>query len=164
MIVKFPFTWGFHVYYIHYSFPNSSPHMWEFVFNLVFFFQMQYASCLTGGSFDEARMLQNIEACEWLANALRGLEVPHLDRSYANMRAVCILILLPFWSMLIANCYYLYNIALHFRFWWSLIVLWFIQSFSAIFRGKNLKWILFELICSNGVNCPGLYLKIFFNH
>ncbi|XP_073305591.1 exocyst complex component SEC3A-like [Primulina huaijiensis] len=48
----------------------------------------EYAACLTGGSFDEARMLQNIEACEWLANALCSLEVPKLDRSYANMRAV----------------------------------------------------------------------------
>ncbi|XP_050126702.1 exocyst complex component SEC3A [Malus sylvestris] len=48
----------------------------------------QYAACLTGGSFDEARMLQNIEACEWLAGALRSLEVPNLDPIYANMRAV----------------------------------------------------------------------------
>ncbi|PIN19113.1 Exocyst protein Sec3 [Handroanthus impetiginosus] len=48
----------------------------------------EYAASLTGGSFDEARMLQNIEACEWLANTLRSLEVPKLDRSYANMRAV----------------------------------------------------------------------------
>ncbi|GMY28516.1 exocyst complex component SEC3A, partial [Fagus crenata] len=48
----------------------------------------EYAKCLTGGSFDEARMLQNIEACEWLTGALRGLEVPNLDPSYANIRAV----------------------------------------------------------------------------
>ncbi|KAK6115414.1 hypothetical protein DH2020_007683 [Rehmannia glutinosa] len=48
----------------------------------------EYAACLTGGSFDEARMLQNIEACEWLANALRSLEVPKLDRTYANLRSV----------------------------------------------------------------------------
>ncbi|KAL2521032.1 Exocyst complex component SEC3A [Forsythia ovata] len=48
----------------------------------------EYATSLTGGSFDEARMLQNIEACEWLTNALRSLEVPNLDRGYANMRAV----------------------------------------------------------------------------
>ncbi|XP_024027764.1 exocyst complex component SEC3A [Morus notabilis] len=48
----------------------------------------EYAACLTGGSFDEARMIQNVEACEWLANALRGLEVPHLDPTYANIRAV----------------------------------------------------------------------------
>ncbi|KAH9692770.1 exocyst complex component SEC3A [Citrus sinensis] len=48
----------------------------------------EYAACLTGGSFDEARMLQNVEACEWLTGALRGLEVPNLDPIYANMRAV----------------------------------------------------------------------------
>lgn len=48
----------------------------------------EYAACLTGGSFDEARMLQNIEACEWLTNALRSLEVPSLDPCYADMRAV----------------------------------------------------------------------------
>ncbi|PSS19774.1 Exocyst complex component SEC3A like [Actinidia chinensis var. chinensis] len=48
----------------------------------------EYAACLTGGPFDEARMLQNIEACEWLTGALRGLEVPNLDSSYANLRAV----------------------------------------------------------------------------
>ena len=34
-------------------------------------------------------MLQNIEACEWLTGALRGLQVPNLDPIYANMRAVC---------------------------------------------------------------------------
>ncbi|KAI3807273.1 hypothetical protein L1987_23198 [Smallanthus sonchifolius] len=48
----------------------------------------EYAACLTGGSFDEARMLQNIEACEWLTGALHGLEPPHLDPSFANIRAV----------------------------------------------------------------------------
>ncbi|KAA8537681.1 hypothetical protein F0562_027329 [Nyssa sinensis] len=48
----------------------------------------EYAACLKGGSFDEARMLQNIEACEWLTGALRDLEVPNLDPSYANIRAV----------------------------------------------------------------------------
>ncbi|XP_031406363.1 exocyst complex component SEC3A-like [Punica granatum] len=48
----------------------------------------EYAACLTGGSFDEANMLKNIEACEWLTSALRGHEVPNLDPSYANMRAV----------------------------------------------------------------------------
>ncbi|KAK1427360.1 hypothetical protein QVD17_16043 [Tagetes erecta] len=48
----------------------------------------EYAACLTGGSFDEARMLQNIEACEWLTGALRGLESPNLDPSFANIRAV----------------------------------------------------------------------------
>lgn len=55
---------------------------------------LQYASCLTGGSFDEARMPQTVEACEWLTNALHGLEVPNLDPTYANMRAVCVLPLL----------------------------------------------------------------------
>ncbi|KAG9138597.1 hypothetical protein Leryth_012935 [Lithospermum erythrorhizon] len=48
----------------------------------------EYAASLSGGSFDEAHMLQNVEACEWLTNALRGLEAPNLDSSYANMRAV----------------------------------------------------------------------------
>ncbi|CAN8288598.1 unnamed protein product [Cochlearia groenlandica] len=48
----------------------------------------EYAASLTGGSFDEADMLQNIEACEWLVKALRGLEVPNLDPIYADMRAV----------------------------------------------------------------------------
>ncbi|KAJ4966816.1 hypothetical protein NE237_018665 [Protea cynaroides] len=48
----------------------------------------EYAACLTGGSFDEAHMHQNIDACEWLTGALCGLEVPNLDPSYANMRAV----------------------------------------------------------------------------
>ncbi|CAL9217977.1 unnamed protein product [Arabidopsis halleri] len=31
----------------------------------------EYAASLTGGSFDEADMLQNIEACDWLAKALK---------------------------------------------------------------------------------------------
>ncbi|CAN0922129.1 Exocyst complex component SEC3A [Linum grandiflorum] len=48
----------------------------------------EYAACLTGGTFDEDRMLQNIEACEWLTRALHGLEVPNLDPIYANMRAI----------------------------------------------------------------------------
>ncbi|KAJ8772804.1 hypothetical protein K2173_027981 [Erythroxylum novogranatense] len=48
----------------------------------------EHAACLTGGSFDDARMLQNIEACEWLTGALHGLEVPNIDPVYANMRAV----------------------------------------------------------------------------
>ncbi|XP_061370679.1 exocyst complex component SEC3A-like [Gastrolobium bilobum] len=48
----------------------------------------EYSACLTGESFDEARMLQNIEACEWLTGALRGLAVPNVDPTYANMRAV----------------------------------------------------------------------------
>ncbi|KAL2937981.1 Exocyst complex component SEC3A [Bienertia sinuspersici] len=48
----------------------------------------EYATCLTGGSFDESNMIKNIEACEWLTGALRGLEVPNLDTTFANMRAV----------------------------------------------------------------------------
>ncbi|KAL5715080.1 Exocyst complex component S3A [Ranunculus cassubicifolius] len=48
----------------------------------------EYAASLTGGSFDEARMIQNVEACEWLTGALRSLESPKLDPSYSNMRAV----------------------------------------------------------------------------
>ncbi|KAF5198843.1 Exocyst complex component sec3a [Thalictrum thalictroides] len=48
----------------------------------------EYAASLTGGSFDEARMLQNVEACEWLTNALQSLEAPKLDPSYAKMKAV----------------------------------------------------------------------------
>ena len=39
-------------------------------------------------------MLQNIEACEWLAGAVRGLEVPNLDPTFANIRAVSTLPLL----------------------------------------------------------------------
>ncbi|KAI8021977.1 Exocyst complex component SEC3A [Camellia lanceoleosa] len=45
-------------------------------------------ACLLRGSFDEARMLQNVEACEWLIGALHGLEVPNLDPSCSNMRNV----------------------------------------------------------------------------
>ncbi|CAA7393847.1 unnamed protein product [Spirodela intermedia] len=48
----------------------------------------EFAAFLTGGSFDEARMIKNVEACEWLTGAIRALEVPHLDPCYANMRAV----------------------------------------------------------------------------
>ncbi|KAF5468394.1 hypothetical protein F2P56_012546 [Juglans regia] len=48
----------------------------------------EYAASLTGGSFDESCMLQNIEACEWLTGALRGLEAPNFDPNYAKMRAV----------------------------------------------------------------------------
>ncbi|KAL8166054.1 hypothetical protein V2J09_007553 [Rumex salicifolius] len=49
---------------------------------------LEYAACLAGGSFDEANMIKNVEACEWLANAYRGLESPNLDPAYSNMRAV----------------------------------------------------------------------------
>ncbi|KAL8478310.1 hypothetical protein ACS0TY_030283 [Phlomoides rotata] len=48
----------------------------------------EYAACLIGGSFDEAHMFDNMESCEWLANALWRLEVPNLDRSFAKMRSV----------------------------------------------------------------------------
>ncbi|KAL2459101.1 Exocyst complex component SEC3A [Forsythia ovata] len=48
----------------------------------------EYAACLTGGSFDESHMHQNIDACEWLTEVLQSLEVPNIDRSYVNMRAV----------------------------------------------------------------------------
>ncbi|XP_021749462.1 exocyst complex component SEC3A [Chenopodium quinoa] len=48
----------------------------------------EYATCLTGGSFDESNMIKNIEACEWLSGAFRGLEVPNLDTTFANMRAI----------------------------------------------------------------------------
>ncbi|KAF1882510.1 hypothetical protein Lal_00002688 [Lupinus albus] len=47
----------------------------------------EYTASLTGGTFDEARMLQNVEACEWLTSALRGIEEPNLDPAYANMKA-----------------------------------------------------------------------------
>lgn len=36
-------------------------------------------------------MLKNVEACEWLAGAIRSIEVPNLDPSYTNMRAVSFL-------------------------------------------------------------------------
>ncbi|CAN6459902.1 unnamed protein product [Victoria cruziana] len=48
----------------------------------------EFAASLTSGSFDEECMLKNVEACEWLAGALRNLEVPILDICYANMKAV----------------------------------------------------------------------------
>ncbi|XP_027354856.1 exocyst complex component SEC3A-like [Abrus precatorius] len=48
----------------------------------------EYSACLTGDSFEDAPVLQNIEACEWLTTAMRGLEVPHIDPTYAKMRAV----------------------------------------------------------------------------
>ncbi|XP_022894379.1 exocyst complex component SEC3A-like [Olea europaea var. sylvestris] len=48
----------------------------------------EYAACLTGGSFDELHMHQNIDACEWLTEALQNLEVPSIERCYAYMRSV----------------------------------------------------------------------------
>ncbi|TYG95228.1 hypothetical protein ES288_A11G251400v1 [Gossypium darwinii] len=53
-----------------------------------FRFPSEYASCLTGSQFDEASLPQYVEACEWLTNALHGLEVPNLDSTFANIRAV----------------------------------------------------------------------------
>ncbi|EPS72266.1 hypothetical protein M569_02491 [Genlisea aurea] len=48
----------------------------------------EHAASLSDGSFDESCMLQNIEACEWLANAIRSLDVPKLEGCYTNMRSV----------------------------------------------------------------------------
>lgn len=62
-----------------------------YTWKVYFPFKLQYAACLTGGSFDELHMHQNIDACEWLTEALQNLEVPSIDRSYANMRSVCII-------------------------------------------------------------------------
>ncbi|OIV96344.1 hypothetical protein TanjilG_09771 [Lupinus angustifolius] len=47
----------------------------------------EYSACLTGDSFDEARMLQNVEAVEWLISAMRRLEM-NMDPTYAKMRGV----------------------------------------------------------------------------
>jgi hypothetical protein len=53
---------------------------------------------LTGESFDEAQMLQNIEACEWLIGALRNFEASNIDPTDAKMRAVCSLAYLLIWE------------------------------------------------------------------
>lgn len=63
---------------------------------VAFSFSVQFAASLTGGSFEEARMLKNVEACEWLTGAIRSLEVPNLDPCYVNMRAVSFLYVLLF--------------------------------------------------------------------
>ncbi|XP_047328351.1 exocyst complex component SEC3A-like isoform X2 [Impatiens glandulifera] len=47
----------------------------------------EYSACITGGSFDEVRIHQTLEACEWLCSALRGFEVPN-HSTYAKMRSV----------------------------------------------------------------------------
>ncbi|KAA3473576.1 exocyst complex component SEC3A-like [Gossypium australe] len=60
-----------------------------------FRFPSEYASCLTGSQFDEASVPQYVEACEWLTNALHGLEVPNLDSTFANIRAVWIPLSFP---------------------------------------------------------------------
>jgi len=49
---------------------------------------LEFVVLLTGGSFEESRMLKIIEASEWLIWAIRCLEVPNLDPSYVNMRIV----------------------------------------------------------------------------
>jgi hypothetical protein len=59
-----------------------TPNIW------FFYLMLQFAASLTGGSFEESRMLKNVEACEWLTGAIRSLEVPNLDPCYVNMRAV----------------------------------------------------------------------------
>lgn len=51
-------------------------------------FVWQYATVLQSGTFEDARMPQNLEACDWLASALRSLDAPFLDANYINMRAV----------------------------------------------------------------------------
>ncbi|GAB2265212.1 Exocyst complex component S3A [Dionaea muscipula] len=48
----------------------------------------EYATCLKAGSFDEANMCDDLEACEWLSSALSGLELSNMDSAFANMRAV----------------------------------------------------------------------------
>ncbi|XP_031406080.1 exocyst complex component SEC3A-like isoform X2 [Punica granatum] len=48
----------------------------------------EYVALLTGGSFGEAHMQQNYEACEWLLGALKGLEATKMDPAFAKMRAV----------------------------------------------------------------------------
>ncbi|XP_024635266.1 exocyst complex component SEC3A isoform X2 [Medicago truncatula] len=47
----------------------------------------EYSAFLTGDSFDEVQMLQNIEACEWLTGALRNFEASNIDPTYVKMRA-----------------------------------------------------------------------------
>ncbi|CAJ2643115.1 exocyst complex component SEC3A-like isoform X2 [Trifolium pratense] len=47
----------------------------------------EYSAFLTGDSFDEAQMLQNEEACEWLIGALRGFQASTIDPAYVKMRA-----------------------------------------------------------------------------
>nr|CAD1837291.1 unnamed protein product [Ananas comosus var. bracteatus] len=48
----------------------------------------EFEAALTGGSFDEANMIKNIEACEWLTSAIKNIEVPNLEPCYAKLRAV----------------------------------------------------------------------------
>lgn len=77
--------------------------------NIYLFFVLypiQFAASLTGGSFEESRMLKNVEACEWLTGAIRSLEVPNLDPCYVNMRAVSYLYLSRFLPQI-------YNLLVH---------------------------------------------------
>ncbi|PKA56641.1 Exocyst complex component SEC3A [Apostasia shenzhenica] len=48
----------------------------------------KFSALLTDGTFDERRMVENIEACEWLTRAMHLLQLPNLDPFYANMQAV----------------------------------------------------------------------------
>ncbi|KAI9113343.1 hypothetical protein K1719_015868 [Acacia pycnantha] len=48
----------------------------------------ELTASLTGGSFDEARVHQTVEACERLVDVLPRLQVPNIDPAFANMRAV----------------------------------------------------------------------------
>jgi hypothetical protein len=66
------------------------------LFIYICLYPIQFAASLTGGSFEESRMLKNVEACEWLTGAIRSLEVPNLDPCYVNMRAVSYLYLSRF--------------------------------------------------------------------
>jgi len=42
-----------------------------------------------------------MEACEWLTTAMRGLEVPNIDPTYAKMRAVWFALLFKLLSKLL---------------------------------------------------------------
>ncbi|KAK4768707.1 hypothetical protein SAY87_003848 [Trapa incisa] len=48
----------------------------------------EFASLLTGGSFEESDMRQNVDACEWLLGALGGIQTKKIDPTFAKMRAV----------------------------------------------------------------------------
>jgi hypothetical protein len=69
---------------------KSNVHLSDFMSNIWLYclYTMQFAASLSGGSFEESRMLKNVESCEWLTRAIRSLEVPNLDPCYVNMRAV----------------------------------------------------------------------------
>lgn len=49
---------------------------------------LQYVATLTAGTFEDAKVAQNVEACKWLASALHDLEPPLLEAGYVSMRAV----------------------------------------------------------------------------